>query len=115
MRLESKLDFYLLFILVVKVVFVASALGHWYLSHKVSQTAGEHALDERLAALKQGTEFVFTIAAAVLLIYHFRPYGHPEPMTTETRWIFFLFGWVLIATADWPGFLARTGLSSRVN
>lgn len=103
MFFETSLDFFVFFIILVKIVFIISAIGHLILSHSTSSKAAS--LDPKLVYWKQRTEFVFTISMALLLIYHFNPRLSGKPIGKETSILFFLFGWILILTADWNLFV----------
>jgi len=102
LKLETTLDFFIFFIIVIKIVFVITALGHLYLTHSNNQNAS--IIDPLLVYWKQRTEFIFTICMAILLIYHFRP-ASQKPIGKETKTLFFLFGIILIFTADWNLFV----------
>ena len=47
LKFETSLDYFLFFIILIKIVFVISAIGHVILSHSTSAKA------EKLATLKQ--------------------------------------------------------------
>lgn len=99
MKIETSLDLFLLFIILIKIVFILSSVGHLILSHKHKDSN----LDPKLVYWKERTEFIFIISMAILLIYHFKP-GHLKPISGETSILFFLFGWILIFTAKWSLF-----------
>lgn len=102
LKLETSLDLFLLFIILIKIVFIISSVGHLILSH----TNKDSKLDPKLVYWKERTEFVFIISMAILLIYHFKP-GHLKPISKETTLLFFLFGWILIFTAKWSLFFTE--------
>ena len=84
MKFESTLDFFILFIVFIKIVFLLSALGNVLLTHipvSISKTIGIK--DSQLLYWKERTEFIFIVSMAVLLVYHFRP-GHLKPISDET-------------------------------
>jgi hypothetical protein len=45
---------------------------------------------------------------SILLIYHFNPRYLSKPISSETKLLFFLFGWVLIITAKWGIFVKES-------
>jgi len=108
LKLETSLDFFLLFIILVKIVFFVSAVGHLILSHSVSDRAKN--VDPKLVELKGYTEFIFMIAMAILMLYHFNPYIKRVSVDEESRMLFFLFGWILILTANWSMFFSVSPL-----
>ena len=99
LNLDTTLDFFIVFIIFIKIVFILSALGHLVLSHSNTKTAKK--LDPKLVYWKERTEFIFIASMSILLIYHFNPRGPKKPISAETALIFFLFGWIMLITADW--------------
>jgi len=105
MKFESTLDFFVLFIVLIKIVFLLSALGHVFLTHMPTSISKKMSIDDaKLLYWKERTEFIFIISMSTLLIYHFRP-GHMKPISSESSLLFFLFGCILIITAKWSIFL----------
>ena len=103
-KLESAVDVFVLFIIIVKVIFLLAAVGHAILHFFVKTSDKAAKVDPKLVYWKERTEFVFKASMSILLIYHFHPrYGHP--INSETALLFFLFGWVLLLTADWDLFI----------
>ncbi|MHA1511831.1 MAG: hypothetical protein ACTSRX_08945 [Promethearchaeota archaeon] len=100
LKFNTPLDLFVLFIIIIKIIFVLSAAAHVIVSHKGTNIVR----DDKLEYIKSRTEFVFIVSMAILLIYNFRP-GHDVLLTEETRFLFFLFGMVLIFTADWKIFI----------
>ena len=98
-KFETSLDFFLFFIVIVKIIFIISAMGHLILSHSYSDTAKK--IDPKLVYWRERTEFIFVISMSILLIYHFNPRLPKKIIDPETSFLFFLFGFVLIFTADW--------------
>ena len=103
LKFEKTLDYFLFFIIVIKVIFVGAAAGHLILSHFYNEKAQN--LDPKLVYLKERTEFVFIISMSILLIYQFHPLLSKKPLDQETSLLFFLFGWILIFTAKWSLFI----------
>jgi hypothetical protein len=105
LKLDTGFDFYILFIILIKMVFVVAAIGHVILSHTNTRL---DKYDAKLVYWKERTEFVFVLTMALLLIYHFNPRFHSKPMSGETKLLFFLFGWVLLITAKWDIFIKES-------
>jgi len=102
-KLETSLDYFIFFIVLIKIIFIISAIGHLILSHSTSSKAEK--IDPKLVYWKERTEFIFIVSMAVLLIYHFNPRLSKKPIGEETALLFFLFGWILIFTAKWSLFI----------
>jgi hypothetical protein len=101
LKFDTTLDYFIVFIILVKIVFLFTSVGHLVASHSSNSRAKD--LDATLVHWKERTEFIFIACMAVLLIYHFRP-GHRHPISPETALLFFLFGVILLFTAKWSLF-----------
>ena len=104
-KFEKEIDYLIFFIILVKIVFIISAIGHIYFSHSTIKQA-KH-IDDKLIYFKERTEFIFIISMSILLIYHFNPRFSKTPINSETSLLFFLFGWILILTAKWSLFITE--------
>ena len=104
LKLDTGLDFYVLFLIIIKCVFVAAALGHLVLAH--TDTSFDK-YDANLIYWKERTEFIFIVSMSVLLIYYVHPIIKAGPMSEETKLLFFLFGWILLVTAKWKMFITE--------
>lgn len=102
-KLETWLDYFIFFIILIKLVFIFSAIGHLIFSHAKNPKA--QTLSPKLLYWKERTEFVFIICMAILLVYHFNPRFAKKPVSEETALLFFLFGWILIFTSKWDIFI----------
>ena len=123
MKFEKPVDMFVLFIILIKIVFILSSIGHVILSHmskknekngKNGKEEKEEKTDVKLVYWKERTEFIFVICMSLLLIYYFRP-GHMKPIDSETSLLFFLFGWILIITAKWSNFFASAKWYSNIS
>ncbi len=103
LKFETSLDYFVFFIILVKIIFIISAIGHVILSHSTSSKAKK--IDPKLVYWKERMEFIFIISMSILLIYHFNPRFSKKPISEETALLFFLFGWILIFTAKWSLFI----------
>jgi len=66
---------------------------------------------ENLEFYKKRFEFTFIMSMSILLIYLFHPYQKSLPLiTNETRFLIFLFAFILIATANWGIFIKESPL-----
>jgi hypothetical protein len=108
LKLENSFDFFLLFIIIIKIVFVIATLGHLVASHsnniKISNT------DSSFVELKEYTEFIFTIAMSILILYHFNPYVKRVSVDEESKFLFFIFGIIIILTSNWNLFFKESPL-----
>jgi len=93
-------------ILVVKVVFVITAVLHFILEFQGKRF---DALDDIIVYFKDRVDFIFTFMMSVLIVYLFYPYHKiPVELDKETKTLLWLFGIVLIFTADWKLFIGES-------
>jgi hypothetical protein len=102
------LNYFITFIIVVKVLFILFSLTHLY--YKIKD---EEQNKYNIAAVywRGRLEFIFTITMAVLLIYLFNPrYNNEKLITRETKLLLYLFGFILIIIAEWGEFIRENKL-----
>jgi hypothetical protein len=107
-KLDTGLDFYVFFLIIIKCIFVAAALGHLVLAHTDSSF---DKYDEKLLYWKERTEFIFIVSMSILLIYYFHPIIKSGTMSSETK---LLFGWILLVTANWKIFITEAPWFQRI-
>ncbi len=112
LKFETPLDFFIIFIIFIKILFILSAIGHLILSHSSSAAAQKE--DPKLLYWKERFEFIFIASMSILLIYHFKP-GKNKPISEETSILFFLFGWILLFTAKWSIFFKEASWYKRIS
>jgi hypothetical protein len=72
-------------------------------------------LDKQVLFWRERTEFIFIALMAVLLIYLFNPRKNRMVMiNNETQMLLFLFGVVLIITADWKIFFKESNIFKKI-
>ena len=99
-------DVYVSIAILVKVIFIILALIHLYYKMKNLTNSPN---DKNVLYWKDRMEFVFTIMMALLLIYIFNPRSSRIiGLDTETKFLLFLFGIILIITAKWEIFFKES-------
>jgi hypothetical protein len=112
LNLDTKLDYYVVFLIIIKCIFASAALGHLLLAH--TDTSFDK-YDSTLVYWKERTEFVFITSMSILLIYYFHPFVKSDPMSHETKLLFFIFGWILLITANWKIFITEAPWFERIS
>lgn len=104
----NKYNMYVIFIILIKVGFILLSLINVYLKIK----GKEHTeIYNNILFWKERLEFIFTFLMSILLIYTFGPWCvQPIKIDKETQILFYLFGFVLIVTANWEIFIKQTPL-----
>ena len=102
----SNYDIYIISIVLVKIGFIGLAATHLYLKHN-GKTNSEK--DKEVLFWKERFEFVFIILMACLLRYLFNPRNDRSFMINyETKLLLFLFGFILLITANWQIFIEES-------
>lgn len=109
------MDYYTIYvytIFLVKIVFFILASVGVYLKFK-NKTDSE--LDKTIMFWKEHVEFVFIVLMAFLLIYLFNPIKNKMYMiNNETQLLLYLFGVVLIITANWKIFFKESDIFKKI-
>ena len=99
-------DIYIYLIILIKIGFVLMAISHIYLVFKGEKLSD---LDKKILFWKERFEFIFVATMAILLIYIFNPRTNRiNFIDRETKLLFYLFGFILIITANWNIFIKET-------
>jgi hypothetical protein len=99
-------DFYVRFIFLIKIIFIILALYGIYTKYKEPKNTKKQ---EKIHYFKERVELIFKGSMAILLILLFNPRTTKDmiKLDYETKLLLFLFGWVLIITADWKSIFAN--------
>jgi len=93
---------YIYLIIFIKVIFVLLSISHILLNVKGQK---ESKLDKNIVYWKERCEFIFILLMSLLLIYLFNPrHNRNMVIDNETKILLYLFGLILIITADWGVF-----------
>lgn len=96
-------DIYVIMVFILKIIFLILAIIHIYLIY-IDESNKE--LDAKIIYWKDRVDYVFKITMALLLFYIFNPYyDNTYLINNETKLLFYLFGIILIATANWNAFI----------
>ena len=99
-------NMYITFIIGIKVIFVILASGHLYLQ---IQGKTDTQLDKNIVYWEKKVEFVFITFIACLLMYLFSPNTDRSILIDhETKLLLFLFGFMLLITANWEEFFTAS-------
>ena len=93
-------NLYIRLIFLVKIIFIGLAMYELYTKHKEPKNTKKI---EKTQYLKERVETLFKGLMAVLLILLFNPRTTKETIKLdyETKLLLYLFGFVLLLTADW--------------
>ena len=101
----NKYNLYIYLIFAIKIGFILMASSHTYM--KVTGKIDSD-LDKKFVYWKGRFEFIFVLLMAILLVYLFNPTRKGIVMIDgETKMLLYLFGFVLIITADWGVFFSE--------
>jgi uncharacterized membrane protein len=98
----DKYTIFVYLIFIIKIGFILTAVTHIYLKVKGKEKTD---LDKKILYWKERFEFIFIAAMSVLLIYLFNPRrGEMVMIDADTKLLLYLFGFVLLITANWDDF-----------
>lgn len=105
----QQIDYFITFLLTVKILFVLCALARVYLEHKKEHK--NEVLIEKVEYWKDRFEFIFIAGMSLLLMLFFFPRNN-KPITTtfETRFLFFVYGILVFIKLDWKLFFTESKL-----
>jgi len=90
-------------IIILKVIFIILLITQFYFKYKQPNNTK---LLNNLDFWRNRIEFIFIFLMSLLLIYLFNPrINRIYMIDTETRLLLYLFGFILIISADWENFL----------
>lgn len=96
---------YIILIFIVKILFIILTISHLYMKMKGKTNTK---LDEKVTFWKGRLEFIFVFLMSLLLIYLFNPRtSRLNKVTGETKLLLYLFGFVLLLTANWETFITE--------
>ena len=117
MNPETLLDYFVLFIILIKLIFSFTYFSHLFLTYidvrkfgKIDKIDKIEKIDKELLLWKERTEFIFSICMSFLLIYHFHPKFSSLPIRKETKVLFLFFGFILLFSAKWTIFFDEDSL-----
>jgi hypothetical protein len=104
---------YINFIILLKLIFVCLAITHLYLKIK-HRTDSD--LDKQIIYYKERAEIIFVALMSGLLIFLFNPIidNRTNFLNKETKLILYLFGIVLLITANWGIFFEESEYFKRI-
>lgn len=96
---------FIIFIVIIKILFILTTLAYRYYQHK-----GDKKRVEQLDYWRERLEFIFIACMSVLLIYLFNPRSNrPVVLDGETKILLYLYGIIILLTADWGLFVKESG------
>lgn len=126
MNFETFLNYFILFIIFVKIIYSIAYFGHIFFMWSdenthifdgiihINNIDDKYGIDNWLLYLKKRTEFIFIICMSMLLIYHFHPKFSNIPISQNTKMLFLFFGIILLFSADWTVFFDKDSLFVKI-
>uniref|UniRef100_A0A6C0H9K5 Uncharacterized protein n=1 Tax=viral metagenome TaxID=1070528 RepID=A0A6C0H9K5_9ZZZZ len=100
------LFYFVTFLFIVKILFAILAVVHIYLKRTGKE---DSQIDQFISFWKERLEFVFIIGVSLLLMIFFFP-GRKIEMepTFEMRFLFFVYGIIILINLDWKIFVGES-------
>jgi hypothetical protein len=100
--IEWFIEIFVYFIIVIKILFLITSISYLLLSHITNPSNKIKSLNVFFLGWKSKIELVFTILMSCLIIFIFTPWrDNTVFLTTEIKFLFYLFGFILILGANW--------------
>jgi hypothetical protein len=95
---------FLFYIIFLKIVFLIASTGDFYL--KFFDKNQHPDIEKKFKYWEERTEFLFVACMSALLLIMFFPHHRTEwKLNKEERLMLYLFGWILLYTANWKLFI----------
>lgn len=100
------LFYFVTFLFIVKILFALLAVTHIYLKRTGKD---DTKMDDFVSFWKERLEFIFIIGVSLLLMFFFFP-GRKIQMepTFEMRFLFFVYGIIILINLDWKIFVGES-------
>lgn len=103
---RQPIDYLIRFAFFTKLLYMFSSLYGYYL---ISKKKDETEVYAHVEYWKHRFEFVFMICMSILIIYYFSPLtGNTLKFDNETKFLFFVFGLILLIQVDWKLFFQQS-------
>ena len=108
MKTKNILNLYIYFIIFLKIIFILLALADFIIKHFYNTNVNLMSIESKISFYKKRIEFIFIICMVILIIFIFSPrHNRMIYLTKEMTILFYLFGFILLLTADWDLFLTN--------
>lgn len=119
MNFEYLLDKYLVpviyIIIGIKVLFLFSTLSNLFLTKIIKNDNLIAKYSNKLNKIKEQTEFAFIFLTSILMIAIFYPnQNNMRYINKHVKLLFYLFGWILIITANWKLFFHESVILTKI-
>ena len=95
---------FIFFIIFLKIAFLIASTGNLYL--RFFDNSSHPEIEKKFNYWQDRTEFLFVACMSALLLIMFYPHHHPAwKLNKEERLLLYLFGWILLYTANWKIFI----------
>lgn len=110
MKLDNLYNYFIVFIFIIKILFVICTIWHSYLVKKDLKAGNNNNLKKinTLEYWKERFEFIFIFCMSFICIYIFSPFNKNFIINTETRILMFVFGIIVLINSNWGLFFKQT-------
>ncbi len=103
---NQPIDSFIRFIIFFKILYIFSTVYGYYL---ISKKKDNTQIYQDVEYWKQRFEFIFMVSMSVLIVYFFSPLtGNVIRFDGETKFLFFVFGIILLLRAQWKLFFEES-------
>ena len=114
----NKFDLYISILNSIKYFFIFIVLIEIYLerkNHSNERIPANKITTDKIKSLLRRVKFVFMIMMSLLIIYLFNPLSNRiDLINYQTKLLIFIFGIILIITAEWQVFIGESVLLKQI-
>ena len=105
---NQTVDIFIRFALFTKILYMFSSVYAFYL---VAEKKENTEVYQHVEYWKKRFEFIFMICMSLLILYFFSPLtGNTLKFDNETKFLFFIFGLILLIQVNWKLFFTQSVL-----
>jgi len=103
---HQSVDYFVRFAFFMKLLYIFSAIYGYYLIYQKKEDTEVY---ENVKYWKERFKFVFRICMSALITYYFSPLtGNTLKFDNETKFLFFVFGLILLIDVNWKLFFEQS-------
>lgn len=112
MKFDKWYDYFIVFILLTKLIYAILVIIHIYLKIK-GEDGSDY--DLKIVFYKDQLEIIFIISMSILLLYLFYPrHVKPPEIDAQSRLLLFVYGIIILFTLDWRKFIDENKIYNNI-
>jgi hypothetical protein len=104
-NLKTFVDNFVIFIIIIKFIFIFFIINDFIFKHYKKNSPSSIDLEKFFSYWRERLSFIFKISVAILFMIIFNPSHTHIIITPAISFLFYVFGLILIITANWNIFM----------